>query len=271
MKSSKTIYILLGIAGGTAIAYYISRLFRKPVPVLKIGLVTDVHWADQPTAQSRYYRDADEKLLSFINEMNEFLPDFIIECGDFIDSLWDETEWDYIVKVFNSFEGEKYHVMGNHGGFNRPEWLKKTGYAASYYSFDKNGFHFIVLDAHYNELGTGYPDSLDKSYIPPFELSWLEEDLKKTSFPTIVFIHHRLDGTGIHFVKNASSVREIFENSGKVAAVFQGHNHLSDERTINNIKYYTIEAMVDGAFPTNSFAEILLYRDGTVAVKRKIY
>jgi hypothetical protein len=61
-----------------------------------------------------------------------------------------------------------------------------------------------------------------------------------------------LDSKGSHYVNNAADVRGIFEDSGKVAAVFQGHNHKGGYNLINGIHYYTLKAMCEGPFPQNN-------------------
>ena len=57
----------------------------------------------------------------------------------------------------------------------------------NYYSFDRKGYHFVVLDANGKIPGNDsvrYP-----SYFHKEQLEWLEHDLKTTPLPTIVFIH----------------------------------------------------------------------------------
>jgi hypothetical protein len=61
-----------------------------------------------------------------------------------------------------------------------------------------------------------------------------------------------LDGEGSHYINNCVSVRKALEDSGKVAAVFQGHYHPGSYNLINGIHYCTINAMVEGPFPENN-------------------
>ena len=82
-------------------------LFGVPVAQatdkIKIGLCTDVHL---PTMHDSEYR-----MTTFINSMKAEKPDFIIELGDF---EIPEKKFAYLVDIWNSFPGEKFHVIGNH-------------------------------------------------------------------------------------------------------------------------------------------------------------
>jgi alkaline phosphatase len=53
-------------------------------------------------------------------------------------------------------------------------------------------------------------------------------------------------------VKNAAEVRRLFEASGRVRAVFQGHHHAGGYRQINGIHYCTLQAMVEGPGQDNN-------------------
>ena len=52
-----------------------------------------------------------------------------------------------------------------------------------------------------------------------------------------MFAHQRLDVTNDYCIKNATDVRKVLEASGKVLAVFQGHNHKNDYNEIGGIHY----------------------------------
>ena len=140
----------------------------------------------------------------------------------------------------------------------------------SYYSFDLNGLHIVILDANYLSDGIDYDHgnfSWTDTNIPPAELHWLEQDLASTDGPVIVFIHQLLDGTGSHYVKNAANVRQILEASGKVLAVFQGHYHSGAYSQIQGIHYYTLSAMVEGSgAENNAYAIVEVHSDRSITV-----
>jgi alkaline phosphatase len=65
-------------------------------------------------------------------------------------------------------------------------------------------------------------------------------------------VHQELVGQPDYCVKNAGVVRGILEASGKVLAVFSGHNHHGNYTLLNKIHYITIKAMVTGSGPQNN-------------------
>lgn len=56
-----------------------------PVPLFKIGVVTDVQYCDCDNAGSRYYRLSPDKLKQANTRFKKENVDFIINLGDFID------------------------------------------------------------------------------------------------------------------------------------------------------------------------------------------
>lgn len=254
----------------------------------RFGIVTDSHYADADTVGSRYYRHSLDKLTECVELMNAQKVDFLVELGDFKDQNNPAVEQKTITylqdveKVFQKFNGPTYHVLGNHDmdSISKEQFLnnvKNTDIdrGKSYYSFDLNGVHFVILDANYKSDGTDYDhgnfDWTDAN-IPPAELNWLRHELAATRGPVIVFIHQLLDGTGSVYVNNAADIRRILEQSGKVTAVFQGHHHKGSYSYIEGIHYYTLKAMVEGpGEENNSYAivEILPDRSITITGYRK--
>lgn len=242
-------------------------------PKLRIGLVTDLHYADKPAGGSRHYRDTLAKLAEASKQFAADKSEFVVELGDFIDAADSvEAELGYLQQVNKVFSGSgpRHYVLGNHcvDTLTKKEFLDGVGKKESFYAFDSGGFHFVILDACFNPDGSPYgrrnSDWLDAN-VPGDELDWLRADLKKTDHPTIVFIHQRLDDGGAYTVRNAADVRKILEASGKVQAVFQGHSHRNDHQEIAGIHYATLVAMVEGAGPENSgFSTLELFADGTL-------
>lgn len=243
-------------------------------PRIRVGLVTDMHYADKPAGGTRHYRDTLTKLAEAAKQFTADKTDFVVELGDFIDAADSvEAELGYLQqvnKVFSGIAGPRHYVLGNHcvDTLTKKEFLDGVGKKESFYAFDADGFHFVVLDACFNPDGSPYgrrnSDWLDAN-IPAAELDWLRADLKKTDHHTIVFIHQRLDEGGAYTVRNAADVRKILETSGKVHAVFQGHSHRNDHQEIAGIHYATLVAMVEGAGPENSgFSTLELFASGAI-------
>lgn len=243
---------------------------------VRVGLVTDLHYADKPTKGARHYRDTLGKLTEAVEQFRIDKPDFVVELGDFIDAADDaETELSYlrqVGRVFDSIPAAKHYVLGNHcvDMLTKDEFLGGVGRSESFYSFDSGGCHFVVLDACFRSDGKPYGrknSAWDDANIPPHELTWLKADLKKNNKPVIVFAHQRLDAAGRHAVKNAAEVRRVLESSGHVRAVLQGHSHKNEHQEIEDIHYVTLVAMVEGAGPDkNGYSTLDILQDGTIRV-----
>ncbi len=252
--------LLLGAGATLAIGDELSAA-EDDQPDVRFGLVTDLHYADKPTAGSRHYRETLAKLDEAGERFAGDKPEFVVELGDFIDAADSvETEKKYLRRVNTAFDmipGQKHYVLGNHcvHTLTKEEFLDGVEQSNSYYSFDTGEHHFVVLDSCFRTDGTAYGrknfEWTDPN-IPAAELEWLKSDLKATTKPTIVFAHQRLDVDNHYGVRNAKQVRAVLEASGVVRAVFQGHSHRNDHKLINDIHYCTLVAMVEGSGVANS-------------------
>lgn len=239
---------------------------------LTFGLVTDVHYADADTRGTRYYRDSLAKLTAAVEEFQRHKVAFVVELGDLINAgPSKEAELEYletICGVFKPIDVPKHFVLGNHcvDTLTKAEFLKGCGREPepTYYSFDVNGYHFVILDADFLEDGTSYKPGNFRwtdTWIPKEEQAWLEADLAKAKGrPAVVFVHQNLhDEKNVHGVKNAPEVRKILEASGDVIAVFQGHMHSGGMVQLGGIPYCTLRAMVEGpTLENNAFAVVTL-------------
>ncbi len=267
--------LLLFAAGATVStvsAGQSAELERK----VRIGLLTDLHYADKPAAGTRFYRDTLTKLAETAQQFRLDQPDFVVELGDLIDAAGDiATEKQYLARInqeFTALPGEKHYVLGNHcvHTLTKSEFLDGIARSKSHYSFDSGGFHFVILDACFRSDGVPYGrDNFqwNDANIPFDQLEWLKGDLQATANRTIVLAHQRLDVQTDVGVKNAAQVRSILEQSGKVLAVFQGHSHHNALRDIAGIHYCTLEAMVEGSgVKHNGYAMMDLYANGDIRI-----
>lgn len=255
----------------------------SPGTKARFGIVTDSHYADTDVRNNRFYRESTVKMTECVELMNRQNVDFLVELGDFKDQddpAVEERTISHlraIERVFQRFQGPKYHVIGNHDidSISKEQFLENitnTNIRAgsAYYSYDSRGIHFIVLDANYCEDETAYDHGnfiWTDTHIPNVQLEWLRRDLAAVSLPVIIFIHQLLDGDGSHYVDNAKEVRSILQASGKVLAVFQGHKHAGNYSIIEGIHYYTLKAMVDGSGPeNNSYATVEVRNDNCIIV-----
>ncbi|HEY4262174.1 MAG TPA: metallophosphoesterase [Schlesneria sp.] len=244
---------------------------------LRVALITDLHYADKPPAGTRYYRETLDKLEEAATRFAKDKPQFIVELGDLIDAADSaETELRYLKtvnRVFSPICSDRHYVLGNHcvDMLTKAEFLNGVEQKQSYYSFDRGGFHFIVLDACFRSDGEPYGRKNSKwndANIPAAEIAWLQADLKATGKKTIVFAHQRLDVSNDLGVKNCPEVRRLFEESGKVLAVFQGHSHQNDLKDIGGVHYCTLAAMIEGTgAENNGYSMMEIDQDGSIRLK----
>ena len=258
----------------TATAAGASLLQAAEAEPLKIGLITDLHYADKPPRGSRHYRETPDKLAEAAEQFRKDKPAFLVELGDFIDAADSvDVELGYLKRINRDFEPicpQRHYVLGNHcvDTLTKDEFLGEVGQAKSYYSFDVGGVHFVVLDCCFRSDGQPYGrknfEWTDPN-IPAAELDWLKSDLQATSKPTVVFTHQRLDVTDHYSAKNAAAVRAVLEASKNVLAVFQGHSHKNDHQEIVGIHYCTLVAMVEGSgAASNGYSLLTVQPDSTL-------
>lgn len=234
---------------------------QAPRPVLRVGLVTDLHYADKAPMRSRHYRETLAKLAEAAQQFERDAPNCVVELGDLIDaadSVVTERRWlDRINREFSALAPDRHYVLGNHcvDTLTKDEFLAGVGQERSYYSFDRANLHFVVLDACFRGDGQPYGrrnSTWTDANIPRAEVEWLQADLTATDRPVVVFAHQRLDVSNQYGVRNASEVRRALERSGRVVAVLQGHSHQNDYREIGGIHYATLVAMVEGSGTASS-------------------
>jgi predicted phosphodiesterase len=266
--------LVLAGASMDPLANHLFAADEKAKSMVRVGLVTDLHYADKPPAGTRHYRETLSKLEEALDKFGQETLDFIVELGDFIDAANSpEIELGYLAKInelFRAKMSERHYVLGNHcvDMLTKEEFLTAVEQKKSFYSFDRAGVHFIVLDGCFRADGQSYGRKNSHwmdTKIPPDELEWLNSDLSMASTPVIVFAHQRLDDTKQHSVKNHAEVRQILQASGKVGAVFQGHSHQNDYQEIAGIHYCTLAAMVEGTgLESNGYSTLTIDNSGTI-------
>ena len=242
---------------------------------MKIGLLTDVHYADRPDAGTRCYRDSLPKMRDAVRAMRSEKIDAVVHLGDLIDNpeIFDpEIETGYLrtmVETLAPAAKERFACLGNHcvSAFSKGHFLKQFGQAKSFFSVNRLGIHLVFLDACFRPDNADY-DSGDfdwsKSHVPPAERRWLAADLASTRLPIVVFCHQRLDEPSDlrYAAQGRREVRELLSRH-KVKAVFQGHHHQNDHQEYAGVRYVTLQAMVEGkASETNAFSVLEIDRKG---------
>ncbi len=229
-----------------------------PATILRTGLITDLHWADKTPLGTRYYRESLSRLREAVRQFTAEKAALAVQMGDFIDEAPTPAEEMGFLRTINeaytAFAGDRHYVLGNHcvWSLTKEEFLDECRLRKSYYSFDRGGFHFVILDACFRHDGVPYGrknfDWRDTN-IPGAELEWLRADLAASRQPVIVFAHQRLDDTEDFSVINRVEVRAALEGAGNVIAVMQGHAHVNAHSRIGGIHYVTLAAAVEGPEP----------------------
>ena len=233
-------------------------------------------------------------------------PEFAIHGGDLVfDSLGvSHTRASMLFDLYKKTEQQLdmplYHTIGNHDVFGI---LAKSGVTPSdpfygkklfedrigahtYYSFDRKGYHFIVLDSIFPT-----PDRQWEGRLDDAQLQWLAMDLQSVhaATPIVVVIHVPLV-TGFlgyspkpegrqkyntYSVENSPDVIALFETRN-VIAVLQGHLHVNEVVYYKNCDFMTCGAVCGNwwhgsrmGFP-EGFTTVRL-RDGKISTQYQTY
>jgi 3',5'-cyclic AMP phosphodiesterase CpdA len=168
-------------------------------------------------------------------------PEFILHTGD-ISHLSNPEEFDTVDQILRATNKEIFFVPGEHDVLNDDgkmfrERYGKNSQGSGWYSFDKNGVHFIGL-VNVMNLKAGGLGTLGKE-----QLEWLEADVKhlKSSTPIVVFAHIPLWtiypqwGWGTEDSAQALSYLKRF---GSVT-VLNGHIHQTMQKVEGNVTFHT--------------------------------
>jgi 3',5'-cyclic-AMP phosphodiesterase len=200
---------------------------------LRLGVITDVH--------QDVMHDGVERLAAFIQSARDAEVDFIVQLGDFCQPHERNRPF---LEAWDQFAGPRYHVLGNHdmdGGRGRDHTVEFYGMPSRYYSFDRGGIRFIVLDGNDPGGATGgYA-----RHVASEQQAWLDGRLAACALPVIVLIHQPLESSG--GVDNREAVRAVLEKSrGEscpgVVACLSGHLHRDYVRPINGIAHVQINS-----------------------------
>jgi calcineurin-like phosphoesterase family protein len=213
-----------------------NKTAEKPVSKVRIGIMTDVH--------KDIMHDADQRLQAFIHAMTAVNPDFIIELGDFCQPKAANKDF---LTIWNKYPGEKYHVLGNHdmdGGFSRDSTVAFLQSPGRYYSFDKDGFHFVVLDGNDVDPSPNRPAGYSH-FFGREQQDWLAKDLQRSKNPTVIFTHQPLISKKENSKEIISVITEsrIKNPAGRVIACFNGHNHADQVYKMHDIWFIQVNSM----------------------------
>jgi 3',5'-cyclic-AMP phosphodiesterase len=232
---------------------------------LKIGFVTDLHFGPAAYHDGKLRKlthHAAELTRGVVRRMNEEVrPDLLVNLGDDIEDESrdaDLARYTECQNILRTAKAELVNVAGNHDTIHLTRddltrlWSEGADHAHTgplFYSLDRGGFHLVVLH-------TIERKDVDVR-IPQAQLEWLKDDLARTPLPTVVLMHHSASEQDLEdsfwfkglahlaLVKERADLRAIFEESGRVRVVFNGHVHRNYVDTIGGIPYVTFQSLIE--------------------------
>lgn len=235
------------------------------------AFLTDIHLQPELNAVAGF-----QMAIDTINMLN---PDFVLTGGDLVMDVLNQSygRADSVYKLYQEVSGglnmPVYNTVGNHEvyGWHRaeegieehPEYGKKmfeTRMGKRFYSFDHEGWHFIVLDAIYRGEDGHYTGKIDQEQI-----DWLKADLEKVDAktPQAMSVH-------IPFITAATQLTEgshatypdgrVISNSLEVLTMFrehnlrlvlQGHLHFLEDIYVQNRIHFITAGAVCGRWWNN--------------------
>ena len=246
--------LLWTISGGVLVSKTLAEVAKTGSPLAK---ATDLSFLQISDSHIGFNKEANKDVtetfkiaLDRINAMPT-APAFLIHTGD-ISQLSKPEEFDTFDQVLKSCKTKDvFYVPGEHDVINdggklfRDRYLKSVeGKGSGWYSFNKNGVHFIGLVNVLNLQAGGLGQLGDE------QLEWLEDDVKGLSAetPIVVFAHIPLWavypkwGWGTDDGERALGYLKRF---GSVT-VLNGHIHQVLQKVEGNVTFHTA---MSTAFP----------------------
>jgi 3',5'-cyclic AMP phosphodiesterase CpdA len=255
---------------------------------MKFAIINDMHIGPKGSGfakgvQRKLTEESERLVKRFVNDMNETEhPKFVICLGDLIEDINDREKdiesFKYALDLLAPLKAPLHCLVGNHDvrTLKQEEIADMLGYDRMYYSFDSGDFHFVCLS--FEMTGAHTTDVIDiRAEVPTDQVEWLKKDLAKADKTTIVFTHYGLadDNMEGNFwfngeikhaaLGNRGEVRKILEESGRIKAVINAHQHWNRLNEHNGIPYFTITSLVENTnndgVPAEAFTIVNLTSD----------
>lgn len=239
----------------------ISKLYvEASTPKVRFAFLTDVH-LNIKNENDRY-----NGLLQALKVVKESEVDFVLIGGDVVDvsGMGSENNKQVADSLYvlykNTFDklGVTYFpTLGNHdlffdtaSNFVEGDELFKTYFGKSYYTFEKNGILFFVLNSLQSVDGR-YPS------VGTEQLAWISKILDNTPKEKPIVISTHVPIYSIYYpvvenryvkqdvIDNYKDVLKVFENHN-LRLVLQGHQHLYEEIYSQKVQYITGGAICAG-------------------------
>ena len=250
--------------------------------MLRIGIIADCQYADQPTRGLRHYRLSSQKLTECVDSLNQLDLDHVFHLGDFIDQHRESFE--EVLPIMDRLKAPHTQVLGNHD-FSVEEPYKEAvpqimGLQARYFSLKMKEWKFIILDGNDVSL-YAWPQHSERHQqasliyqqqyadretwngaVGKSQMSWLKKELDQAEIdgdPVILLCHFPVLPEDNHILWNAGDLVDLVSSYSCVKAWFNGHNHAGGYAEYRGIHFITFQGMVDT--DQNSYATVALGLD----------
>ena len=171
------------------------------------------------------------------------------------------------------------HLFGNHDlrTINSRKTLEEImGYENATFSFDLNGYHFVMLSTDTNENVDIDKEEINKllktvdgstekevkslfktQYVSDREIEWLKNDLNNNKLPCIIFSHFGIaednqegnywfsKAPELGLLSNRKQIKDIINEDENVIGVFTAHQHWTKKITEDGKDYYILGSLTE--------------------------
>ncbi|MFA7473775.1 MAG: metallophosphoesterase [Spirosomataceae bacterium] len=260
-------------------------------PIMRIGVIADIQYADIEPAGTRFYRNSLKKLEDCVAELNREKVDFSVNLGDLVDR--NPADLEAIMSRLRALHKPFYNTPGNHdyeGVDNNDQLYQRMGMPSSYYSFTNGNWTFIMLNtnevaSYANIKGTQLEQEHaelirkikergrdnDRPWnggVSKQQLKWLVKQLKKAQRKgqqVMVFTHHPLYPPFGATALNDQEILETLAGYACVKGVISGHHHTGEFGVYEGIPCITTEGMIETA-DTNAYGILEIYPEKFVLI-----
>lgn len=214
--------------------------------------ISDTHFGPTPdySRHDHYPLPCARQLVQIINTM-PMRPDFVIHTGD-VTTEPDPRSYRLAAETFAHLEVPIYYVNGNHDTAEDIRRYLPMGPKDDLgddpdrlsYSFERNGFRFLILDARGS-------DEIDpQGELPGSQLDLAAEESQRDGPPLLVFVHYPvlplnsiwMDSNML--IMNGSELHQaLLPARRRLRGVFHGHVHQSMQTIRDGILYVSVASV----------------------------
>ncbi len=257
---------------------------------IKIVFISDIHLSpNQDWSQCIWKYTPNEEIPGLLDRFvdivnNELKPDVIMELGDRIIDVDEQTDLRNTRTVFESIDRRVscpcFHVDGNHDFVNASKkQLAQVLHSPTLpYAMTFKGYKCIFFDS-LDPMIEGVGGEVSRN-----QLEWLRNEMNNDDLPKMAFSHHPVNYHEIHRnflipeetvplmqVKNSDTVREILEGGRNFLLHASGHLHWWSFR-VSQKGTYLVNPPLSAAHPAMTdapgwFMEADVWPDGKIDAK----